>query len=48
MNQPNKNQQTYTSAKQHEQFLNTIFSVPIIERSKLPQLFTVPPIAGEG
>ncbi len=48
MNQRNKKEQAFTSAKQHKQFLNTNFSVPKIERSKLPQLFAAPPIAGEG
>lgn len=48
MDQPNKKEQAFTSAKLHKQFLNTNFSVPKIERSKLPHLFVAPPIAGEG
>ncbi len=48
MNQTNKKEQTYTSAKRHQQYLNTNFNVPVIERSKLPQLFAAPPIQGEG
>lgn len=48
MNKTIKTQRTFTSAKLHKQFLNTNFSVPVIKREKLPQLFSAPPIANEG
>lgn len=43
MNKTAKKEQIYTT-KLHKQFLNTNFSVPVIQRDKLPQLFTAPPI----
>lgn len=37
----------YKTAKSHKQFLNTNFTVPVIHRDQLPQLFTAPPISEE-
>jgi hypothetical protein len=48
MKQSNEQKAAYTSAKLYKQFLNTNFSVPVIQREKLPQSFSSPPIASEG